>query len=96
MKICKLFKHGKLMDKKITAVVCLYLISFVISFPIVITSGVTKSTYENSTFHSCERIKHGFRKDDGFLIAMTYTIFEAIVVEREPEVLVDRFNNHEN
>ena len=80
MKICKLFKHGKLMDKKITVVVCLYLISFVISFPIVITSGVTKSTYENSTFHSCERIKHGFRKDDGFLIAMTYTIFEAIVV----------------
>jgi hypothetical protein len=29
MKICKLFKHGKLMDKKITVVVCLYLISFV-------------------------------------------------------------------
>lgn len=79
-KICRPYNHTNLMEKKITIVICLYVTSFVISSPLIFTSGVTTFTRGNNTFQTCERISGDYIDGMKFNIAIGYTVFEALVV----------------
>ena len=68
------------MEKKVTILVGIYLVSFAISSPLVATSGVSEYTFMNITLNKCERIKHEYHHGTEFHVSITFTIFEALVV----------------